>query len=81
MHRRAAKALNATIEAAAEADRLSRSADKALGERREAAVRAEGLVAQADHAWGTVAERILERLGANPDLPDPPAELSPGDRR
>jgi chromosome segregation protein len=40
-------------------------------------VRAEGVVQQADHAWGTVAERILERLGVNPALPDPPADLGP----
>ncbi len=28
-----------------------------------------------DHAWGVVAERIVERLGADPALPDPPAEI------
>ena len=32
---------------------------------------------QAEHAWGVVAERILERLGGAPALPDPPAELGP----
>jgi chromosome segregation protein len=35
-------------------------------------VRAEAEVEQADHAWGVVAERILERLGATPALPDAP---------
>jgi chromosome segregation protein len=40
-------------------------------------VREEGNATQADHAWGTVAERILERLGVNPALPEPPAELTP----
>ena len=49
----------------------------ALAARREDAVRAEGGVQQASHAWGVVAERILERLGADPSLPDPPADLSP----
>ena len=45
--------------------------------RASAVVRAEGEVTQADHAWGMVAERILERLGADPALPDPPAEIGP----
>ncbi len=40
-------------------------------------MRAEAAAAQADHAWGTVAERILERLGVNPALPDPPGDLGP----
>jgi chromosome segregation protein len=34
------------------------------------------LAEQANHAWGALAERILERLGANPALPDPPDDLS-----
>ena len=55
----------------------ARAAEAALAAAREDAVRAEGGLQQADHAWGTVAERILERLGANPALPDPPADLSP----
>ena len=38
-------------------------------------VRVEGEAAQAEQAWGVVAERIVERLGASPALPDPPAEL------
>jgi chromosome segregation protein len=52
-----------------------RRAAEALGARREDAVRAEGAAEQASHAWGVVAERILERLGANPALPDPPSEI------
>jgi chromosome segregation protein len=48
-----------------------------LAAAREAALRAEAAAAQADHAWGTVAERILERLGVNPALPDPPGDLGP----
>jgi chromosome segregation protein len=75
-HRRAADALNAAVSRANEADRAVRAAEAALGTAREAAVRAEGAAAQADHVWGTVAERILERLGVNPPLPDPPAEVS-----
>ncbi len=40
-------------------------------------MRLEGEAIQADHAWGVVAERILERLGATPSMPDPPAEIGP----
>ena len=76
-HRRAAEALTAASTHAAEADRALRAAEAALGAARENAVRAEGLAAQADQAWGTVAEHILERLGADPALPDPPADPSP----
>ncbi|MFL5284797.1 MAG: chromosome segregation protein SMC, partial [Rhodopila sp.] len=75
-HRRAAEALAAAVAAATEADRRARAAEQALGSRREDAVRAEGIAQQANHAWGTVAERILERLGADPKLPDPPPELT-----
>jgi chromosome segregation protein len=76
-HRRAAQALDAAVNRAGEADRAARAAEARLASRREDAVRAEGLAQQADHAWGTVAERILERLGANPALPDPPADMAP----
>jgi chromosome segregation protein len=75
-HRRAAEALSAALTQASDADRAARAAEAALGSRREDAVRAEGGLQQASHAWGTVAERILERLGANPALPDPPSDLS-----
>ena len=75
-HRRIAEALNSAINRAGEADRAVRTAESHLARQREEAVRAEGLAQQADHAWGTVAERILERLGANPALPDPPADLT-----
>ncbi len=77
VHRSAAQTLSAAVAAAAEADRAARAADIALAARREAVVRAEGSARQAAHAWGSVAERILERLGANPTLPDPPTELTP----
>src|SRR5271166_5721008 len=75
-HRRAAETLSVALSAATEADRAARAAEQALAGRREDAVRAEGGAQQASHAWGAVAERILERLGANPALPDPPAEIS-----
>ena len=76
LHRRAAAALNAALAGASETDRTARTAEATLAGRREDAVRAEGAVEQADHAWGTVAERILERLGVNADLPEPPTDLS-----
>jgi len=75
-HRRAAETLNTALTLASEADRAGRAAESALASRREDAVRSEGAAQQASHAWGTVAERILERLGANPVLPDPPSDLS-----
>ena len=76
-HRRAAEALSAAANHAAEADRSARTAEAGLAAARENVVRAEGSAAQADQAWGAVAERILERLGVDAALPDPPAELSP----
>ncbi len=75
-HRIAAEALSAALTRATEADRAARAAETALASRREDAVRAEGTAQQASHAWGTVAERILERLGATPALPDPPTDVS-----
>ena len=76
-HRRTAEALSAALALASDTDRAARAAEHALASRREDAVRAEGGLQQASHAWGTVAERILERLGANPALPEPPFDLSP----
>ena len=76
-HRGQADRLSLAVTQAGEADRAARAAETALGGARETAVRAEGAAEQADHAWGTVAERILERLGVNPAMPDPPAELTP----
>ncbi|MFO1023584.1 MAG: chromosome segregation protein SMC [Acetobacteraceae bacterium] len=75
-HRLAAQELNTALGQASETDRAARAAEAAVAARREDLVRAEGHVEQAMHAWGVVAERILERLGTNPDLPDPPAELT-----
>ena len=76
-HRRAAAALADAVRAEADATAAARAAEAAHAAAREAAVRAEAFAQQADHAWGTVAERILERLGATPALPPPPADLSP----
>ena len=73
LHRRTAEVLNAATNSGSAASRAARAADTALGAARENLVRAEGNAVQADHAWGTVAERILERLGANAALPEPPA--------
>ena len=76
-HRRAAETLNAAAKHAAETESAARAAEAALAAAREDAVRAEGAASQADHAWGTVAERILERMGMDAALPEPPADLSP----
>ena len=76
-HRRAAAALDAAVAAEAKASAAAKAADGALAAARENIVRAEAYAAQADHAWGTVAERILERLGATPALPAPPSDVSP----
>jgi chromosome segregation protein len=75
-HRRTAEVLTRAIQEAETADHTSRAAESQVGSAREAMVRAESAREQADHAWGTVAERILERLGANPALPDPPVEVT-----
>jgi chromosome segregation protein len=76
-HSRAAEALTVAEAAALSADRAARSAESALAAAREQVVRLEGESVQAEQAWGVVAERILERLGATPSMPDPPAEIGP----
>jgi len=73
-HRRAGEALAVAETAAEAADRRARAAEAALAGAREAAVRAEGSVGQAEQACAAVAARVLERLGASPALPDPPAQ-------
>ncbi|HEY7576765.1 MAG TPA: chromosome segregation protein SMC, partial [Acetobacteraceae bacterium] len=75
-HRAAAETLQQAADRSAQADRGARAADGSLGISREEAVRAEGAASQAEQAWQSVQERIVERLGANPAIPDPPAELS-----
>ena len=74
-HRSIAEALGTAETAALTSDRTARAAEAALSAARERVVRVEGEAAQAEQAWGVVAERIVERLGASPALPDPPAEL------
>ncbi len=76
-HRRAAAALTAADRDAGAADRDARAAEAAVAAAREQAVRTEAAAEAADHAWGTVAERILERLGATPALPEIPPDLPP----
>ncbi len=76
-HRAAAESLAVATQRSADADRAARGAEAALGAAREGAVRAEGVTAQAESAWIAMQERIAERLGANPAMPDPPTELSP----
>jgi chromosome segregation protein len=75
-HRRAAATLADAQRAADQAARAARAAETAQSAAREARAREEGNIIAANHAWGTVAERILERLGATPNLPEPPAELN-----
>ena len=76
-HKRAAAALAAAQTATDTATRAARAAEAAVSAVREARAREEGNITAANHAWGTVAERILERLGANPTLPEPPEGLGP----
>ena len=76
-HRAASDRLAEAEGAASAADRAARAAEAALAASREAAVRAEGAAAQCVQAAAAMAERIRERLGAAPALPDPPAEPSP----
>ena len=76
-HRITADTLTQAETTTRDTDRAARAAEAALAAAREAVLRAEATAAQADHAWGTIAERILERLGADATLPDPPADIGP----
>jgi chromosome segregation protein len=76
-HRGTADSLGEAINRSAEADRAARAAEASLASAREDAVRSEGVASQAEQASAAAAERIAERLGATPALPDPPADLSP----
>ena len=76
-HQRAASALDTAQKSAEATNRAARAAETAVSAAREARAREEGNITAANHAWGSIAERILERLGATPALPDPPAELTP----
>ena len=75
-HRGSADSLGMAITRSTDADRAARAAEASLAGAREDAVRAEGSASQTEIAWTAVAERIVERLGENPTLPDPPAEIS-----
>jgi len=75
-HRAAADSLATAVHQSTESDRAARASETALGAARESAVRAEGGATQAAQAWDAMQERIAERLGQNPAMPDPPAELS-----
>ncbi len=75
IHKAHADALTRAEVQATDADRAARAAEAALGAAREAVARANGEHAQAEQAFAVVAERILERLGPHPALPDPPADL------
>jgi chromosome segregation protein len=75
-HRRAAEALHVAQKDADNAAKAARAAEAALSAASVGLAREEGNIVAANHAWGTVAERILERLGANPALPDPPVEMN-----
>ncbi|HVE22671.1 MAG TPA: chromosome segregation protein SMC [Acidocella sp.] len=77
LHRRAAETLRKAQADADTAARAARKAESDMSSAREARAREEGNITAANHAWGTVAERILERLGVNPTLPELPADLSP----
>ncbi len=76
IHRATAETLHRAQMAADQSAGHARAAETGLSAAREARAREEGNITAADHAWGTVAERILERLGASSALPDPPAELN-----
>ncbi len=75
-YRRAAEALSSALPHAAEAAHAARAAETALASRREGLVRAEGNLQQAILACAAVADHILERLGANPSLPEPPSDVT-----
>jgi chromosome segregation protein len=75
-HANATQALTRAEHESASASRAAREAGEALAAARENLVRAEAATQAADHAWGSVAERILERFGVNPELPGLPHELT-----
>ncbi len=75
-HRGTADTLAQAIRRSTEVDRAARTAEALLAGAREDAVRAEGAASQTEQLWTAVIDRIAERLGVNPALPDAPAELS-----
>ena len=75
LHRRAGEWLGAAELAAVTADRAERAAALALAGAREAVLRGEADCRDIGQAWATLAERIIERLGPDAELPIP-ADLS-----
>ena len=75
-HRQAAEALSSAVPHAAEAARAAREAETALASRREDLVRAEGNLQQGNLACAAVADRVHERLGPGPDLPEPASDVT-----
>ncbi|GAB0113136.1 chromosome segregation protein SMC [Acidisoma sp. C75] len=75
-HRTASERLRTAEAEARAAEKASRAAETAQALSRENLVRAEAALEAADHHWGTVAERVLERLGANPAFPEIAGEPS-----
>ncbi len=76
-HRATADRLIAAETHARDTDRIARATEATLATARESLLRAEATLAQAETAWNTVAERILDRLGADATLPPPPTDLGP----
>jgi chromosome segregation protein len=76
-HRAAAETLSVAETAAGAADRAARAAEHTVAAAREARVAAEAEGIAAEQAWAQIADRIRERLGPDPALPDPGADLGP----
>lgn len=76
LHAAAAGALRAAEAEDRAATEARRQADAAFAAAREAQLRAEAQAQGAEAAAGTVAARLMERLGENPELPAPPEDLS-----
>ncbi|MFC3124131.1 chromosome segregation SMC family protein [Pseudoroseomonas globiformis] len=75
-HAEAHQVLKAAEQEDREAAEARRAADAAFAAAREGQVRAEAAVQQAEVMAASVAERLGERLGENPTLPEPPEDLS-----
>ncbi len=76
-HRAAAAALAGAEHASTAADRAARAAESALAATRETLARAEAEAAHADEARRGIDERIAERLGPEPALPEVATPLTP----
>ncbi|MCR0983057.1 chromosome segregation SMC family protein [Roseomonas populi] len=75
-HTEAAAALHAAETEARESAEARRLADAAFAAAREAQARADGAAARAEDEGRAVATRILEKLGPDTELPEPPEDLS-----